>query len=281
LSFRKMVSLAVRLVVLSMVIAMGHAANAGIIVQGVGAVTGVGGANSITLSSAGLNASLGGIFVAHIVSEKGSGVTLSTPDNNSGWTLIQTINNSSNVGQSIYWRAADASSSFQFNFNNSQKAVGAVYHITGVNMLAPVQAFGSSSGSTSTSSAPSVTGSAGSLLLTLYGHKEKEGIITSSGNTTLTGLGMTQRYNTSQVGGSDNAISGYTQILPANTTTTGVRSAANGKSGSWVGTNITFAAAPPPDPDPDPVPEPSGALLAGMAILIGASARSRRKHRKS
>ena len=101
----------------------------------------------------------GDVLIANIAINKGNAAdVLSVP---SGWNQIARTDNDANVSIVSYWKKADASdqsgTTYEWDINNQTQAEGGITAYSGVDSAAPIDTVASSTGFSSTATAPSVT----------------------------------------------------------------------------------------------------------------------------
>jgi hypothetical protein len=104
----------------------------------------------------------GDVLIANIAINKGNAaVVTSVP---SGWTQIARTDNDAHIAIISYWKKADASdqagTTYEWDINDQTQAEGGITAYSGVDSTNPIDSVASSTGFSSTATAPSVTTSA-------------------------------------------------------------------------------------------------------------------------
>jgi len=133
------------------------------------------------------NVSEGDLLLAQITFEKGSDASITAP---TGWQLVRRTDRLTDIGQAIYSKVAtdDESASYSWSFSQSVKAAGGISHYTGVDSDDPIVASSGAGGDSRTLTAPGVTAADGSVLVSFFGFKKKDTMLSVP-------TGMTGLYN--------------------------------------------------------------------------------------
>jgi hypothetical protein len=153
----------------------------------------------------------------------------------SGWTLVVSTVNGSNMTQRVYTKVATAGepASYQWSFNESRAATGGILAYSGVSTSAPVQVFSAQIGSSASIVAPSVTtASSGALVLGVFG--------IANGAAISPPAGMTER---GEIASSTKIKTEVADYVPSAAGATGSKTAAAASSGPNVGQLIVLRPA--------------------------------------
>jgi hypothetical protein len=126
--------------------------------------------NTLTLPRpAGVEA--GDIMIAQVTVEN----SVTQLVNPTGWTVIASVSETSNIGMRTYWRRVGTSEPTSYSFGTSgKKASGGIVAYRGVNQTAPIDISGSGAGNATQMVAPSVSTSRGNgVVVALFGNKAK------------------------------------------------------------------------------------------------------------
>lgn len=183
----------------------------------------------------------GDLLLVVITKEKGSQTTYNTPN---GWTLISNTNNSDRIGMTTYYRIVGSNepSSYSFIRNSSTSSglyTASITVIRGVNPNDPLGNTNTSTGNSSTHASPAVTGSLGSLVVSLH-------TVNSTSAQTQSGTNMTERF---QYRNGSNAT--WSQFMGTFETTvagnTGTRTTTSGGTRRFVTQQLEFKSKLCPD----------------------------------
>jgi hypothetical protein len=179
----------------------------------------------------------GDFMLAQITYEKGSDAGTEASYTPSGWTLLDRRNQSTDLGQAIFYRFATASeaSNYSFTFSQSVKAAGAILRYSGVHPTNPIVAKSANNGADGTLTALGVTAEADSMAVALFGVKK---------NTTLS-LPVTYTSRVDYANPQDVKIRAGDRHFSLAGATGNVTSTA-GASDKWVAHLVVLRQATPP-----------------------------------
>lgn len=181
----------------------------------------------------------GEFLLAHITYEKGSDAGTSASFTPAGWTLLNRRNQSTDLGQAIFYKFAGASepASYSFPFSQEVKAAGAILRYSGVHPTSPIVASSNNSGASGTLTATGVTAEADSVAVALFGVKKNTTLSVPSGYTSRVDFANPQDVKIRTV-----------DRYFATAVATGDATSTPGSGDKWVAHLVVLRQADPPPP---------------------------------
>jgi hypothetical protein len=179
----------------------------------------------------------GDVLVAQVSNRNGAYGGVTTP---SGWTLLGRTTSGTTVTEAVYWKRAAAAEPAYYVFDllgsSGVQMSGGIAAYSGVDQTAPVNAFGTATGASSTASAPSVTTTVANVAVVHTFTKRQEALPAPAGTT--------QRWRL--ISGNGTATQGSTasDVWFVGPGSTQVRSTSTGFNTEWVAHTIALRPVP-------------------------------------